>query len=111
MTFTANARTGIKTLLMSWTSSSDPSVGNYSAGINPLGIPELFIWYNGHPFWRSGPWGGAKFIGIPGMYTSVYSDGFSLKREGDGTFTLSSNEDPASQLTNAQPCLRNVTVW
>jgi hypothetical protein len=85
---------------MSWRSSSDPSVGNFSAGVNPLGIPELFIWYNGHPFWRSGPWGNAKFIGIPGMYTSVYSDGFSLKREGDGsTFTLSSNEDPASQLT------------
>ena len=45
MTLTANARTGNKTLLMSWRSSSDPSVGNYSAGVNPLGIPELFIWY------------------------------------------------------------------
>ena len=99
MRLSANARTGNKTLLMSWRSSFDPSVGNYSAGINSLGIPELFIWYNGHPFWRSGPWGGTKFIGIPGMYTDPYLDGFSLKREGDGTFTLSSNEDSASRLT------------
>jgi hypothetical protein len=84
---------------MSWRSSSDPSVGNFSAGLNPLGIPEFFIWNNGHPFWRSGPWGGKNFIGIPGMYTSVYLDGFSLQNEGDGTFTLSSIRDPAFRLT------------
>jgi hypothetical protein len=84
---------------MSWRSSSDPSVGNFSAGVNPLGVPEFFIWYNGHPFWRSGPWGGKNFIGIPGMYTSVYLDGFSLQNEGDGTFTLSSIRDPAFRLT------------
>nr|XP_034902844.1 G-type lectin S-receptor-like serine/threonine-protein kinase At1g11300 [Populus alba] len=98
MRFSANARTGNKTLLTSWRSSSDPSVGNFSAGINPLGIPEFFMWYNGHPFWRSGPWDGQNFIGIPGMYTSVYLRGFSLQDEGDGTFTLSSIQDPAYRL-------------
>jgi len=100
MRLSANARTGNKTLLMSWRSSSDPSVGNFSAGLNPLGIPEFFIWNNGHPFWRSGPWGGKNFIGIPGMYTSVYLRGFTLQDEGDGTFTLSSIQDPAYRLTH-----------
>ncbi|KAG6754761.1 hypothetical protein POTOM_040555 [Populus tomentosa] len=99
MRFSANARTGNKTLLTSWRSSSDPSVGNFSAGINPLGIPELFMWYNGHSFWRSGPWCGQNFIGIPGMYTSVYLHGITLQDEGDGTFTLSSIQDPAYHLT------------
>jgi len=99
MRLSANARTGNKTLLTSWRSSSDPSVGNFSAGINPLGIPEFFIWYNGHPFWRSGPWGGRNFIGIPGMSTSVYLFGFTLQNEGDGTFTLSSIQDPTYRLT------------
>ncbi|XP_073268637.1 G-type lectin S-receptor-like serine/threonine-protein kinase At1g11330 isoform X2 [Populus alba] len=99
MRLSANARTGNKKLLMSWRSSSDPSVGNFSAGVNPLGIPEFFIWYNGHPFWRSGPWVGQNFIGIPGMY-SVYLSGFTLQNEGDGTFTLSSIQDPASRLTH-----------
>ncbi|KAL9384016.1 hypothetical protein Peur_024341 [Populus x canadensis] len=99
MRLSANARTGNKTLLTSWRSSSDPSVGNFSAGINPFGIPEFFIWYNGHPFWRSGPWGGQNFIGIPGMSTSVYLFGFTLQNEGDGTFTLSSIQDPAYRLT------------
>ncbi|KAG6754762.1 hypothetical protein POTOM_040556 [Populus tomentosa] len=100
MRFSANARTGNKTLLTSWRSSSDPSVGNFSAGINPLGIPEFFTWYNGNPFWRSGPWCGQNFIGIPGMYNSVYLRGFSLQDEGDGTFTLSSIQDPDYRLTH-----------
>ncbi|KAJ6893351.1 G-type lectin S-receptor-like serine/threonine-protein kinase [Populus alba x Populus x berolinensis] len=100
MRLSANARTGNKTLLMSWRSSSDPSVGNFSAGVNPFGIPELFIWYNGHPFWRSGPWVGQNFIGIPGMSTSVYLSGFTLQDEGDGTFTLSLIVDPASRYSN-----------
>ncbi|KAL9384014.1 hypothetical protein Peur_024337 [Populus x canadensis] len=99
MRFIANARTGNKTLLTSWRSSSDPSVGNFSAGVNPLGIPEFFIWYNGLPFWCSGPWGGQNFIGIPEMSTSVYLRGFTLQDEGDGTFILSLVQDPAYRLT------------
>uniref|UniRef100_A0A6N2LLG4 non-specific serine/threonine protein kinase n=1 Tax=Salix viminalis TaxID=40686 RepID=A0A6N2LLG4_SALVM len=95
MRFTANKITGNKTLLTSWRSSSDPSVGNFSAGINPLGIPEFFMWYNGDPLWRSGPWVGQKFIGIP----VVYPSGFSLQDEGDGTITLSSLIDPDLRLT------------
>ncbi|KAB5533920.1 hypothetical protein DKX38_017006 [Salix brachista] len=95
----ANARTGKKRLLTSWRSSSDPSVGNFSTGINPSGIPELFMWYNGHPYWRSGPWVGQKFIGIPGMSTNVYLRGFSVQDEGDGTITLSSIVDPVWRLT------------
>ncbi|KAG6755928.1 hypothetical protein POTOM_039336 [Populus tomentosa] len=75
-------------------------VGNFSAGVNPFGIPELFIWYNGHPFWRSGPWVGQNFIGIPEMSTSVYLSGFTLQDEGDGTFTLSLIVDPASRYSN-----------
>ncbi|KAJ6885707.1 hypothetical protein NC651_026378 [Populus alba x Populus x berolinensis] len=99
MRLSANARTGNKTLLMSWRSSSDPSVGNFSAGVNPLGIPELFIWFNGHPFWRSGPWVGQNFIGIPEMSISVYLSGFTLQDEGDGTITMSLIVDPASRYT------------
>ncbi|KAF9672238.1 hypothetical protein SADUNF_Sadunf11G0020100 [Salix dunnii] len=99
MRFTANKITGNKTLLKSWRSSSDPSDGHFTGGINPLGIPELFMWKDGHPFWRSGPWGGQKFIGIPRMNTSVYLKGITLQGEGDGTFTLSSIQDPDIRLT------------
>jgi len=42
-TLSANTKTGNNTLLMSWRSSSDPFIGSFSASLNPLGSPELFI--------------------------------------------------------------------
>ncbi|KAJ6725117.1 G-TYPE LECTIN S-RECEPTOR-LIKE SERINE/THREONINE-PROTEIN KINASE SD1-13 [Salix viminalis] len=52
------------------------------------------MWYNDDPLWRSGPWVGQKFIGIPGMSTNAYLRGFSLQPEGGGTITLSATVDP-----------------
>ncbi|GMY37162.1 G-type lectin S-receptor-like serine/threonine-protein kinase At1g11330 [Fagus crenata] len=72
--------------LTSWKSSSDPSTGIFSIGIQPLGLPQAFIWKDGSPYWRSGPWNSRIFIGIPNMY-SVYLDGFNLVDDG-GTFYL-----------------------
>uniref|UniRef100_A0A6N2LRK6 Bulb-type lectin domain-containing protein n=1 Tax=Salix viminalis TaxID=40686 RepID=A0A6N2LRK6_SALVM len=89
MRLSANARTGKKRLLTSWRSSSDPSVGNFLVGINPSGIPELFM---------CGPWIGQKFIGTKRPSNNVYLAGFSIQDEGDGTITLSSIEDPVSWL-------------
>ncbi|CAK9138699.1 unnamed protein product [Ilex paraguariensis] len=51
-----DAKTGERTLLASWKSPSDPSIGSFSAGIDPLIIPQLFVWNGSHPYWRSGPW-------------------------------------------------------
>uniref|UniRef100_A0A6N2KF33 Bulb-type lectin domain-containing protein n=1 Tax=Salix viminalis TaxID=40686 RepID=A0A6N2KF33_SALVM len=98
MRLSANARTGKKRLLTSWRSSSDPSVGNFLVGINPSGIPELFMWYNGHPYGVVSMVG-QKFIGIPGMPSNVYLRGFSVQPEGDGTITLSSTVDPVLRFT------------
>jgi hypothetical protein len=86
MKVSVNARTGEKVQLTSWKSSSDPSTGIFSMGIRPLGLPQAFIWKDGSPYWRSGPWNSRIFIGIPNMY-SVYLDGFTLVDDG-GTFYL-----------------------
>ncbi|KAL9346766.1 hypothetical protein Peur_061619 [Populus x canadensis] len=88
MRLTANSRTGKKTLLKSWTSVSDPSIGSISGGIDPSRIPQFYIWNGSRPIWRTGPWNGQVFIGIPEM-VSVYLDGFNIADEGNGTFTLS----------------------
>ncbi|WRX26471.1 S-locus glycoprotein domain - like 9 [Theobroma cacao] len=74
------------TLMLS-TYPSDPSDGNFSAGIDPLNIPEAFIWNNNRPYWRSGPWNGQVFIGVPQMY-SVYLDGFSLIDDKQGSIYI-----------------------
>ncbi|KAJ8549667.1 hypothetical protein K7X08_033374 [Anisodus acutangulus] len=71
-------------LLKSWKSPVDPSDGSYSAGIQPETIPQIFIWKNGLPHWRSGPWNKQIFIGVPEM-TSFYFSGFELVDDNTGT--------------------------
>ncbi|CAK9172100.1 unnamed protein product, partial [Ilex paraguariensis] len=48
---------------------------------SPLGQafehPTTFVWNGGRPYWRSGPWNGQNFIGIPTMDSS-YLAGFTL---------------------------------
>jgi hypothetical protein len=87
MRLTAKVRTGEKTLLSSWRSPSDPSIGTFSVGIDPVRIPQCFIWNHSHPIYRTGPWNGQVFIGIPGM-NSVNINGFDIEQDGNGTFTL-----------------------
>ncbi|XP_059292820.1 G-type lectin S-receptor-like serine/threonine-protein kinase At1g11330 [Lycium ferocissimum] len=71
-------------LLKSWKSPVDPSDGSFSAGIRPETIPQIFLWKNGLPHWRSGPWNKQVFIGVPEM-TSFYFSGFELVNDNTGT--------------------------
>ncbi|XP_059660362.1 G-type lectin S-receptor-like serine/threonine-protein kinase At1g11330 [Cornus florida] len=72
MKLSTNKFTDEKIRLTAWKSPSDPSSGRFTFGINPLNIPEIYVWNGSHPYWRSGPWSGQIFIGIPQM-VSVYN--------------------------------------
>lgn len=67
----------------SWKSPQDPSIGNFSMGPERLEIPEVFTWRGNKPYWRSGPWNGRTFLGIPDMENN-YLDGFKLGLQDDG---------------------------
>ncbi|XP_016447527.2 G-type lectin S-receptor-like serine/threonine-protein kinase At1g11300 [Nicotiana tabacum] len=88
--------TNTTNLLKSWRSPLDPSDGSFSAGIQPETIPQIFIWKNGLPHWRSGPWNKQIFIGVPEM-TSFYFSGFELVNDNMGTayfsYTYSDQDD------------------
>lgn len=87
MALISNARTNVSLMVTSWKSLSDPSRGGFSFGIKPLNIPEAFIWNGSRPYWRSGPWNGQRFIGVPSM-ESIYQYGFSLQNDNEGNFFL-----------------------
>ncbi|KAJ8459083.1 hypothetical protein OPV22_032009 [Ensete ventricosum] len=53
--------------LISWKSSSDPSPGNYSYGMDPHGVPEVYIWEGSSRTFRTGPWNGEGWSGRPDM--------------------------------------------
>lgn len=75
-----------KVVLTSWKSESDPDVGSFSFGIDARRIPQQFVWKDGRPLWRSGPWNGLIYLGIQDMFR-FYVSGFSvLKNDSAGNF-------------------------
>ncbi|KAL3624959.1 hypothetical protein CASFOL_031627 [Castilleja foliolosa] len=77
---TDNIITGQRIRTSSWRSPTDPGVGNFTAGLQALNIPQIFTWLNGRPYYRSGPWNGIILIGVQDMY-SPYLDGFQVQNE------------------------------
>ncbi|KAK4588011.1 hypothetical protein RGQ29_019130 [Quercus rubra] len=77
MKLSENLRTNQKVQLTSWKSPSDPSTGRFSAGVNTQNIPQGFIWKDGHPYWRTGPWNGQFFTGAHGWVLD-YHRGYTL---------------------------------
>ncbi|XP_066398992.1 receptor-like serine/threonine-protein kinase SD1-8 [Miscanthus floridulus] len=64
-----NLRTGADWSLWSWRSADDPSPGDFRYVMDTDGSPELHIWSHGRKTYRTGPWNGVRFSGIPQMTT------------------------------------------
>ncbi|RDX92699.1 G-type lectin S-receptor-like serine/threonine-protein kinase, partial [Mucuna pruriens] len=97
--------TGTQVELTSWKSPSNPSVGSFSSGVvQRLDILEVFIWNETRPFWRSGPWNGGVFTGIPTM--STYLNGFKGGDDGEGNtdiyYTVPSDLEFVIYMLNSQ---------
>ncbi|XP_074272108.1 uncharacterized protein LOC141596015 isoform X2 [Silene latifolia] len=76
-----------KTNIQSWKSNNDPSSGRFRIASLPRDLTEFFIVDGDKPYWRSGPWNGYRFIGIP-FSDSEVSSGFNVD-DHDGTVDLS----------------------
>ncbi|KAK9092238.1 hypothetical protein Syun_027149 [Stephania yunnanensis] len=66
-----NLKSGLTWLLTSWKSRDDPSTGDFTYSIDPTGSPELFIKKGSQKIWRSGPWNGQAFNGVPKMSRNI----------------------------------------
>ncbi|KAL1215950.1 G-type lectin S-receptor-like serine/threonine-protein kinase [Cardamine amara subsp. amara] len=56
-----------KRILTSWKSETDPSPGEFVAEITPQVPSQGLILKGSSTYWRSGPWAGTRFTGIPEM--------------------------------------------
>ncbi|EXC11581.1 Receptor-like serine/threonine-protein kinase SD1-8 [Morus notabilis] len=84
---------GFETYLSSWKTTSDPSTGDYSFKLDPRGFPEIFLRNNQVITYRSGPWNGNRFSGVPEM-APVKGIQFSFVDREDEvyyTFSISNN--------------------
>ncbi|KAL0328806.1 UNVERIFIED_CONTAM: G-type lectin S-receptor-like serine/threonine-protein kinase [Sesamum calycinum] len=87
MKISTDLRTDEKNILTSWRSPQDPGLGNFTSTVEPLEIPQSFVWKNGYPYWRSGPWNGQIFLGMPYM-KSFYKHGMDVVNDHLGSAYL-----------------------
>lgn len=88
LAISTDSNTNEKNMLTSWRSPSDPGPGTFTCTVDPVGIPECFIWKDGDPYWRSGPWNGQTFIGVPNM-NSNHKHGLDIVTTHSGSAYLS----------------------
>ncbi|CAE5957182.1 unnamed protein product [Arabidopsis arenosa] len=92
-----NARTGGGNVtITSWKNPSDPSPGSYTAALILAAYPELFIMNNNNnnsTVWRSGPWNGQMFNGLPDVYAGVFLYRFIVNDDTNGSVTMSYAND------------------
>nr|AJP61130.1 SRKp [Arabidopsis halleri]CCI61482.1 SRK [Arabidopsis halleri] len=75
-------KTGVNKFLRSWKSPYDPSSGDFSYKLETREFPEFFLSWSNSPVYRSGPWEGFRFSGMPEMqqWTNIISN-FTENRE------------------------------
>jgi hypothetical protein len=61
--------TGAEWYLTSWRSADDPSPGAYLRKLDTSGRPDNIVWHGGVKTFRTGPWNGVRFGGIPEVLT------------------------------------------
>ncbi|KAK6283670.1 hypothetical protein POUND7_002622 [Theobroma cacao] len=58
---------GFNRFLTAWRTKGDPSSGDFSFKLDYHGFPEIFLWNKQRREYRSGPWNGLRFSGVPEM--------------------------------------------
>nr|GME13609.1 G-type lectin S-receptor-like serine/threonine-protein kinase At1g11410 [Ipomoea batatas] len=67
MKFGVDKRTGLNRHLTSWKSPDDPGTGEYEFKIELNGTPQVFLNRGPVRVWRTGPWSGVGWSGVPEM--------------------------------------------
>ncbi|CAA0835955.1 Receptor-like serine/threonine-protein kinase SD1-8 [Striga hermonthica] len=65
-----DAKSGLNRNITSWRAADDPSTGHYTFRLNTSGFPEIFLSDGRSVVYRSGPWNGLRFSGVPEMNAS-----------------------------------------
>ncbi|KAL6651961.1 hypothetical protein ACP70R_010886 [Stipagrostis hirtigluma subsp. patula] len=93
-----NLWTGAEWYLTSWRSASDPAPGPYRRGTQTSGLPENALWRGDVKTYRTGPWNGLWFNGVPEMPS--YADMFDYQLTASpGEITYGYHAKPGAPLS------------
>ncbi|CAI0431245.1 unnamed protein product [Linum tenue] len=87
-------KTGPDYAIRSWKSPDDPATGDWSYFLDPSGSPQLTVYRGRTKQWRSGPWNGIGWSGIPDLArVSVFF--FTVEIDENDTTIIWGLRDPA----------------
>ncbi|KAJ8628286.1 hypothetical protein MRB53_021593 [Persea americana] len=80
-----NLKAGLNRFLTSWKNDDDPSSGDYNYKMDRNGLAQLLLRFQSQLKYRSGPWNGLRFSGVPDLKpNSVY--GFNCESTPDEVY-------------------------
>ncbi|KAJ0962893.1 hypothetical protein J5N97_028015 [Dioscorea zingiberensis] len=85
--------------LTAWTSDSDPSPSTYNSMMEVHGDPELVLYAGSKKVWRTGPWNGLRFSGIPGTLTYTGFNFSFINNEQEITYSFNTSSSILSKMT------------
>ncbi|XWS10557.1 hypothetical protein CRYUN_Cryun38cG0006000 [Craigia yunnanensis] len=71
-----NLKTGISRHLTAWNDVHDPSPGDFKYRIDNIGLPQLFLYEEMKKRFRTGPWNGIRFSGVPSQQNTFIKNVF-----------------------------------
>ncbi|KAK6946816.1 Bulb-type lectin domain [Dillenia turbinata] len=72
MKFGRNSTSGLDRYISSWKSTDDPSPGDFVYRLDPNGFPQFLLFKGSIVQFRSGPWNGLRFSGIPPLKANPF---------------------------------------
>lgn len=108
-------RTGLKRVLSAWRNPEDPCPGNFTYGmeLGPPTYPEEYIWNGTAKYYRTGPWNGLRFSGVPEMKSNDLYD-FNFVNNDDEvyyTYTLKTSYAITRVVLNQTTGKRERSTW
>ncbi|PKA47934.1 Receptor-like serine/threonine-protein kinase SD1-8 [Apostasia shenzhenica] len=105
---------GINHSVAAWRSGSDPAAGSYTAAIDVHGDPQIFLRSGSESLWRSGPWNGFQFSGVPEItsYRQLSISFFFVNTKEEVSYSfLSTNKSIVTRLLLNQSGKLQRAVW
>ncbi|KAL6201081.1 hypothetical protein ACLB2K_024796 [Fragaria x ananassa] len=98
-----NLKTGLNRYISSWKSLDDPSTGDYTFKLDYHGFPEVFLRQKYTIQYRSGPWNGLRFSGVPEMNSANNGIGFKfVVNEEEVYYSFSEQGDTTDPALNSR---------
>ncbi|XP_059282014.1 G-type lectin S-receptor-like serine/threonine-protein kinase At1g11410 [Lycium ferocissimum] len=112
MKFGNDKKTGLNRSLTSWNSIEDPGSGEYVYKIEINGIvPQVFLYKNSNRIWRTGPWTGLGWSGVPEMKPGFIFTIDYVDNKSEVSVTFSMKDSVLSRLVLNESGMMNILNW